>query len=1492
MVFQKTLISAFSIVAMLVAMTPLQAAEYVPGLEGAVEVPFSMDRDGKASLGIYNPGGQLMRIVFQGQALKKGSWIARWDGMDHWGKLLPTGSTYEARVYSHGGVKVFYEFALGHGDWNQENQAWLTKGWGGEGLERRQGGWMSDHGQPRSVVAVGDRVFYGTGGVEHGDGHVGLDLQGNKLWGKGGLGAVGPNEMVDLDDRYVLQLRLGRKGKAHFQRFDSFEYSTKGVLSFGKGKSMLKHAYGNDFLHVLTSDVDPNAKVNFVERDRLKIDYQNAEPQVLNRESVQFQISPQGAFGSTFGGSGHFQVGSKPKVKSNTAYYILPLTSPFRLGTVAHSQLLAAEHIDLYVLKAGVAYQRNVHSPFESGSPNSDGPGDDLGIGMDDDLGLDDGGSDASLDALLGDAGVLHDDWIKVGHFVPDQEVNLGVVNTPETPKTNAVMIRYELKSKGARKKLKKKGGLDVRKCTLYSSKMTPHTGSPKLIVEKSKGSKKGNWGWLYKNPDKMMGDAPGEIILDYGEPVEMDGLYTVNQRSKHLVVEVLDPEISLDAATDEDWSEAHEFRGYDKKYLGFYSTRTNWNIETLSFSRRERTRYLRLRYLGGIGKAKVALRWIQDDPFTMECKVMMPIVIQRDTSKDDAVLTATWRQYDLKEFKQVKGTPVNGFVPEDLVIMNDRDFFSLQGGVLHQSRLQGKVWKHEPVSGVQPGIVKIRRIRDMLGITYGNKIQLIDPYTSQVKHEIGDGQDYAPRGPWLRDRIKAAKDFDLDKNNKLWLLEASYHPKRTARFDLASNRCEWSVTGGPEYGGGGYLDPDLNRFYYQGMQFSVDWSKGESHLTHFNDRMYTQETPTQDASSFGYTKMGYILERDGRKYVASPNGSSLAILEDNQWRPVAVVGSGGSPFLNKTKKWASHWKKQDLKGKQFIWYDKNEDGNYQIEEVTILDKPVTAGTYWPSYIGPDLAIWSGVGRLAPSRFLSSGVPVYEASKLQKRPPLPRQYTGSQAWGSRAKGQASGYGEYVITPDGYQCFVGQPYVFGPDLQIIGGEPDTGGEKTDGFQPEVRGTKIEHTLHFVGTAKTESKVGYVGVQNGNNGQWSIVTLKGGGMLLDQIFTGEEGSWSTDLKPVRGMDVTGRKFATETFFGHFVGGQDGNHYIIGGKSYHALCRVEGLNDINTESSKLTISESNRELNAKLRERLVEEWRAYLALKDMERSARFLDVSQRIGKKKFKMDGTLTSWGGKSKLRPIDEPFKESAPDARFFFDMTWDEKGLYIVYTGKSFTKNSAEEPGEVFKKGFGFDFRYRTDTSKEGKRAKGKIKGDRKLVFAKVKGKWSAVMFDYLGSGAGGQSRTFSSPWVSTDVAGVRVLDDSECKLIVQEANLAMGDLFGEEDGDDLDLGSDMGLDIGGDLMGGDEEGDGEQSDGRSDWSAEVFVTWKALGFKGKPYMIQGDVGVQAPDSGGNRVDERQHWALPQMGQCVSDVGVEVDIRPGKWGTLKFSNSDR
>jgi hypothetical protein len=730
--------------------------------------------------------------------------------------------------------------------------------------------------------------------------------------------------------------------------------------------------------------------------------------------------------------------------------------------------------------------------------------------------------------------------------------------------------------------------------------------------------------------------------------------------------------------------------------------------------------------------------------------------------------------------------------------------------------------------------------------------VVVLDP-AGKVLFVVGD-IGTRKRGPWDPHMVDRPCSVTFDARGKLWVVENFFTPKRISRFS-EQGKIEKAFHGPPHYGGGGFLDPNLKSFFYEAIEYELDWAKGTSRLANLNDVQFDPHSPDLHPGTYSYTKVGRPLYVQGRRYVVGDVGSqfnpgfTVCLLEGPAWKPCATMGSAMihgkdsaklSPFLQKAH-WQAHWASKDLADCSFIWCDRNGDGEFQIDEVEIFKNSEIpgaladggggkrrwnpfGGAYWGNRCGPDLTFWGPNARLAPSRFTDKGVPIYEKKNLQAfRFPLPELRV--------LKKNPEQISQVLFNGD--LAVGGQPYLITPELKIRGGEP--AGKAAD-FMPPVLGEKYGG-LSFVGHVQTASPVGELLVLNGNGGLWHIVTRDA--LLVGNFFTGREGGWG-DLYPERGMDVTHRRHAGETFFGDFIKAQDGKYYCVSGKGWHGVCRVEGMDDFRVAEIPVAVSAADFAKNQAERATYIAAYKSASEKKAGPPSLECAPLARRT--RNFKLDGDLADWPDIQK-RPGFGP-----PELKLVFDAAYDPQGLYLAYAGQTFLGNGAQDPKYIFNTGFGLDFRVRSDVAT---RVAGLAAGDKRFVFAPYKGQWIAVLYDYVNPKApAGERYVFTSPVKKMKVDRVVQLPDGAVKIA---------------------------------FKGGDAAKKGE----RAAWTAEVFVPWDAIGIKPSDRMeFRADAGVLCPDSGGIQSDRQFFWAEAANTE-VTDVAHEAAIHPGQWGTVRL-----
>ena len=690
-------------------------------------------------------------------------------------------------------------------------------------------------------------------------------------------------------------------------------------------------------------------------------------------------------------------------------------------------------------------------------------------------------------------------------------------------------------------------------------------------------------------------------------------------------------------------------------------------------------------------------------------------------------------------------------------------------------------------------------------------------------------------RGPWDPNAVDRPQGLAFDRNGKIWIVENYFTPRRISRFN-ADGKFEKVFHGPPHYGGGGFLDPSLRSFFYEACEYALDWQAGTSRLVALNDVQRDPLSPDQHPGSYTYTKIGRPIYYKGRRYVVGDvgyqynPGFTVCLLEGPVWRPCANMGPAAkNVFLLEKPCWKDHWAKQDLTGKSFIWCDRNDDGQYQIDEVELFSDEALgrrgpfSAAYWGNRCGADLTYWGPNARLAPCRFSPGGVPIYERKDMQA--------FSYAALAPHYGGMKYGTGDISqVTYDGCLVVGGQPYRVGPDLKL---RSCAGRPVASDFIPPVLGERYGG-LSFVGDVLTKSPLGELGVLNGNNGVWYVVSMTDS-LLVGTFFTGRDGTWGG--LPKRGMDVTGRKHPGETFFGDFIKAQNGKYYCVVGKGFHAICRVEGLDELRLAEVPVEVTARQVELAKQLRPALIA--KAKMASQKGPARPALPCPPLAARTKGFKLDGDLGDWGPAAKMQRIGKPGE------KLLFDVAYDDAGLYIAYSGVNVTGNAAQELKFAFTSGFAIDLHVRPDLARRGA-------GDKRVFFAPFKGRWAAVLFDYHTRGAArGESFTFTSPVARTAVACIAELPGDKARIAFKAAALA------------------------------------DEQTNRRPWTAEVFVAWDALGVKPADKTVFGaDFGVLGADTGGIATARRAFWMTPDNDD-VTDVAVEARFNGETLGNVQI-----
>ncbi len=149
----------------LVSTTVLLATYVLTGVMALadVSVPYTVDKDGRVSLAIYDSEGRMVRTLLTGAPRKAGKYVETWDGLDRYGYSLPEGK-YTWKLLATEGLRAEFITQVGQ----NVDPAW----------ERATG----NHEAPVGV-AVDATGLYRVGATNEGA-HWGVktDLEGRHLW--------------------------------------------------------------------------------------------------------------------------------------------------------------------------------------------------------------------------------------------------------------------------------------------------------------------------------------------------------------------------------------------------------------------------------------------------------------------------------------------------------------------------------------------------------------------------------------------------------------------------------------------------------------------------------------------------------------------------------------------------------------------------------------------------------------------------------------------------------------------------------------------------------------------------------------------------------------------------------------------------------------------------------------------------------------------------------------------------------------------------------------------------------------------------------------------------------------------------------------------------------------------------------------------------------------------------------------------------------------
>ncbi len=1261
---------------------------------------YDMPMNGFLAFRIWDEdGGEVRRLLAEVER-RRGAVREGWDLQNDAGLYVKPGR-YRWSAIARPPLKLTYEMTV----YAAGDPPWRAQVPGG-------GGWMADHSPPAAICAVGDRVVMGSGGAEFGVDTIATDLAGNKLWGATHLPAV----RLTADERYAYIVQNNR-----VIRLDpAQDFARRTLLKFKYSENLPGHARswissdtsgvacGKGMLYVSYRAPDPPWIRSTIAA--CDVDFGKCFPPPIKKRVHDTEFSPRKQILSAFQIARCTNQGKLGDAtdKGNLAHtLVLALNKEVPVGSV----LVPDSRITVYALKSGASLPKAF-----SGTA---GVGDDVGLDDAEDLGLDDFGE-------LGD------------RFDPKvwMAMQAGGGRHPGVA----------VAAKGLRTRVLAFHGPDLKRidyAMVLDRRYRDAAPQAKLVALEGQVGKNGSWTTTRSAEDRpiSIGDPPTAALVWDRPPAVRGFMITWPMARVGALVDVwtgpADAAIGpREIRDDRHWETVHRHRAGTGMVLTWHVDRTIYG----DLGGVRRIRAFRFRIVepptGGAAdgyrkKGRISggfERFLALQPIGQDTK------LPRSLAKR---ITAI--QLDKDGTARIRG---HLQAPSPTVMAIDADdtmYVALADGIAKASRIseqQDKLSYDLLIPRTQ--VPRARGLaldrRGHLFVAGAHSIKVFDPATGKLLRTIGRKRRL---GPWEPSSFAAIADIYIDRNDKLWVVERHFQPKRIGRFDASTGRFEKDFMGPTHYGGGGFMDPgDRTVLNHLGMKFRIDYKKKtwrlEAILHPYGSEMFMPDRVV-------YVGNKRYLVGDGE--VVTPFGDAgpiagIYIEQQGRAMPVALAGLlGGWREVGRNPALKAAFGKLEGNQTGFVWSDRNRDGSVQFKEVQ-----VTAGSGFRASagIGDDLSFCfndkAGGFVLAPQEILSNGVPIYDLKRVQKVAELThdcmRTADGTTFVMRHKLLNAAGQVQWTY-PDRYMSVQRSYQVPGG---FTGRKP---GQVTGGFGTIGHFKIAGEQLYCVG---------------GNNGDYYAFTRDG--LLAAAVLGGPRGygrRYFSIPEAIPGKtDLTDLRKTVEDFHGSICRADDGKVYAIAGKNHVTVVRVDGLERMQRLGGSFEVT--RKDLDATMA------WAAERArLQQALQPARVYDVAWM--RKPAKTDGDLiTDWPDSRLLTILEVRDVTGRVSMSWQAKLAFDDKHLYIAGIGVETSPmvKSAEDPERLFQYGDALDLHLGLKTGADPKRQTA-APGDVRLLLAPVDNKMAAMLYRYRVPGFKGTPTSFKSPMGETTVDEIRQL---------------------------------------------------------------------------------------------------------------------------------------
>jgi hypothetical protein len=917
---------------------------------------------------------------------------------------------------------------------------------------------------------------------------------------------------------------------------------------------------------------------------------------------------------------------------------------------------------------------------------------------------------------------------------------------------------------------------------------------------------------WDARREAPLAPEAPAVYLLQWDQPQPVRGLAIKEIDGQETRIDVYTGDAGGDPAlTGQDGWE--EVATYLQRRRYYYQPDPDHNSEArymdgyVDFGREITTRAVRLRIVSQWttrAAGREGLYGVRKDRGGMDlqpnrCRVYGVTALRYlgDEPPVDPLLSQRLDEYDLAQRKVVREVALAQ--GGDLAYTPTGELLALSGTTI--VRIDWAGGRHQPLVTdlVQPTCFAL----DAAGLLYAfdaapdRRVVRVYDAAGKYLRSIGTPGGFQT-GAWDPTRMGNVVDLTLDARGQLWLAENQHYPKRTTRWTAAGEFVA-EYFDRTIYGGGGVLDPqDKSRLYYGPLEFALDWQSGATRLRYLN---WLGKTPAGEQPVYAHGRQ-YLVTRES---FFTQDVGNVYRYQDGVATLAAAIGLADrfAP-LNRPDIRASLGNRT-LADLQFVWSDRSGDGALQPDEVVFSPRTIRRVTNFD----PQLGLTAGNRAWRVREVLPNGVPVYAETEL----PLPPD------------------GQYYQLANGNYFAFGEAAVYTPTGECRWRYPTEGTGVHAYYRAKpLHPEQVVAEFSIVGhCTPRRGDLGEFLVTSSNSGIWHLWTIDGllAGSLFRDLRDPLARTWSMP-EHERGMRLPEVTAGQEHFWGHVSLQSDDSAYGIWMSTN--VFRIGGLDSFQRFTADLTVTADDL--------RAAVAWDERRQHQQVYRQARVLVCAP--APQAVRVDGDDSEWAAVPATTLDPEGDRRNNATLRLSFGP----QTLNLCYdvVGLGPFANPGEDFQQLFKSGAGVDLMLGTNPAAAPDR-NGPVAGDRRILFAMLRGKPVAVLFDALVPGTPAEQQVEYKTMV------FRTRFDRV--VLLTGAQVATRPT---------------------------EEG----------YRVEATLPLAELGLTPQAgQLLRCDWGVLRTDATGNAVLGRHYWANPATA-ILSDIAAEAALQPALWGHLRFA----